>query len=165
MTGDGVVRGTMILATLAWSAGEVLMRRSPRADRIARAAWTLGVTLSLLHVAAAFELVYAWDHEAAARATLRQVEARFGLGWAGAIYVNYVFLAVWAADVAWWWIAPQSHSARSRRLESIRWVFFTVMFLNGAVVFATFPGRVLGAVAVAAAILASPVTRRRAVAA
>jgi hypothetical protein len=48
----------MILATLAWATGEALMRRSPQADRWARAVWTGGIALALIHVGLAFHFVY-----------------------------------------------------------------------------------------------------------
>jgi hypothetical protein len=156
-----VVRGTMLLATVAWAIGEIFMRRSPSADRVARAAWTAGVALAAVHVILAFEEVYAWDHGLAVAATAQQAADRFGWGWRGAIYVNYLFLAMWLADTAWWWIDPASRAARPRRVEAARLALFTFMFFNGAVVFASPSGRVVGAAAVAAVLLASPVLRRR----
>jgi hypothetical protein len=149
-----VVRGTMIVATIAWALGEVLMRRSPTSDRVARAIWTLGIGLALAHVALAFQLVYAWNHEAAVAATVQQAVDRLGWGWRGGIYVNYGFLALWLADVCWWWIAPHSHSARSMRTEMTRFALFTFMFVNGAVVFASGAGRLIGIASVAMAVLA-----------
>jgi hypothetical protein len=160
MASLAIVRGTMILATVAWTVGEVLMRRSPLFDRLARGLWTLGITLALLHVVLAFELVYGWDHEAAVAATAQQAAGRFGWGWRGGIYVNYVFLAVWFADVCWWWAAPASHATRSLRLETARLILFTFMFFNGAVVFAAASRRPVGIAAVAAVLLASPALRR-----
>ena len=148
------VRGTMIVATIAWALGEALMRRSPASDRLARAFWTLGIALALTHVALAFQLVYAWNHEAAVAATVRQAADRFGRGWQGAIYVNYGFLALWLADVCWWWLAPQSHSARTMRIEMTRFALFTFMFVNGAVVFASGAGRLIGIASVGIAVLA-----------
>jgi len=71
----------MILATVAWAAGETLMRRSPRSDRLARAIWTMGIVLAVIHVVLAFHWVYGWNHEAAVEATVRQTAARFGWGW------------------------------------------------------------------------------------
>jgi hypothetical protein len=153
----------MIVATIAWAAGEVLMRRSPTLDHLARALWTFAVALAFVHVVLAFQLVYAWDHEAAVGATARQAEERFGWGWRGGIYVNYVFLALWFADVCWWWIAPVSHASRSRRLEASRFTLFAFMFLNGAVVFASGIGRAIGTVAIAIVLLASFARRARAV--
>jgi hypothetical protein len=143
----------MIVATIAWAAGEALMRRSPMSDRLARTIWTIGCALALLHVFLAFELVYAWDHEAAVVATARQAADRFGVGWRGGIYVNYVFLTLWVADVIWWWRAPASHASRSTRIEAARFLLFTFMFLNGAVVFASGMGRTIGIASVAVALL------------
>jgi hypothetical protein len=145
----------MILATVAWALGEALMRRSPRSDRWARAIWTTGIALALIHVGLAFQLVYAWDHEAAVAATMRQAAERFGWGWRGGIYVNYVFVALWLADVCWWWLAPASRASRSPRIETARVAFFTFMFLNGAVVFASGTGRLVGIAAVTVVLIST----------
>ena len=155
------VRGTMILATLAWAVGEVLMRRSSQADRWARTAWTVAIFLAAIHVGLAFHFVYGWNHETAVIETARQAEDRFGIGWRGSIYVNYVFLAIWLADVCWWWGAPASHASRSIRLEIARLATFVFMFVNGAIIFASGIGRLAGVAAVAAVLLASPASRPR----
>jgi hypothetical protein len=155
------VRGTMILATLAWAAGEVLMRRSPQADRWARTAWTVAILLAAIHVGLAFHFVYGWNHETAVVETARQAADRFGVGWRGSIYVNYVFLAIWLADVCWWWAAPASHGSRSIRFEIARLATFVFMFVNGAIIFASGIGRLAGIAAVAAVLLASPASRPR----
>jgi hypothetical protein len=138
----------MIVATIAWATGEVMMRRSASHDRLARAIWTMGLALALLHVVVAFQFVYKWNHEAAISATVQQAADRFGQGWRGGIYVNYVFLLIWCADVCWWWIAPGSHASRALGLEVARVAVFLFMFINGAVVFATGVGRLVGAAAV-----------------
>ena len=114
------VRDTMILATIAWAIGEALMRRSPRLDRFARASWTVGIILALAHVALAFHVVYAWNHEVAVAATARQAAQLVGWEWRGGIFVNDIFLALWLADVGWWWVAPASHASRSLRFEAAR---------------------------------------------
>ena len=144
----------MILATVAWAAGETLMRRRAVSDRVARAIWTAGVALALIHVVLAFELVYGWNHEAAVAATVKQAADRFGMGWRVGIYVNYVFLALWLGDVCWWWLAPVSRASRSLRFETARLVFFVFMFVNGAVIFASGIGRVVGIVSVSIVLLA-----------
>jgi hypothetical protein len=150
-----VMRGTMILATIAWAAGEALMRRSPTLDRLGRAIWTIGIALALAHVVLAFQLVYAWNHEAAVAATVQQAVDRFGWGWRGGIYVNYGFLTLWFGDVCWWWLAPRSHAARPAGIEMARFALFTFMFFNGAVVFASGTGRLVGIASVAFALLAA----------
>ena len=156
-----LVRAPMILATVAWAAGEVLMRRSAASDRLARAMWTIAIGLALVHVALAFHLVYAWDHEAAVIATAQQAADRFGWGWRGSIYFNYVFLALWLADVCWWWLAPRSHASRSTTLEVSRLAIFAFMFANGAVIFASGAGRVVGIVSLSAVLIASLTRRSR----
>jgi len=148
-----IVRVTMVVATIAWAVGEALMRRSPVSDRIARAAWTIGVGLALIHVVLAFEFVYAWDHEAAVVATSQQTADLVGWGWRGAIYINYIFLMLWLADLCWWWAAPGSHAGRSVRFERVRLAVFAFMFFNGAVVFASPTTRVIGVAAVTAALI------------
>lgn len=162
MSAEAAVRGSMILATLAWAAGETMMRRSPQADRRARAAWTVAILLAAVHVVLAFHFVYGWSHETAVAETARLAAERFGVGWRGSIYVNYVFLAIWLADVCWWWVARPSHASRPRELEVIRFVTFVFMFVNGAVIFASGIGRLAGIAAVTAVLLASPVSRSRA---
>jgi hypothetical protein len=163
MTALTIVRATMILATVAWALGEIFMRRSIAFDRIGRRAWTIGVTLAAVHVTLAFEFVYAWDHAAAVSATARQAAEHSGWEWRGALYVNYLFLALWFADVLWWWAAPASHASRSPRFEAARLAVFAFMFFNGAVLFASAAGRIVGIPAVAAALIGSPVFRRVAV--
>jgi len=163
MTSLTLVRGTMVLATITWALGEVLMRRSAGTDRLARAMWTAGIGLALIHVFLAFELVYAWNHEAAVDATSRQAAERVGWAWRGGIYVNYVFLVLWLADVSWWWVAPATHATRSLRFETSRLALFTFMFFNGAVVFASAATRVVGIAAVTAVLIGSRVLHRQAV--
>ena len=86
---------------------------------------------------------------------------RFGWGWRGSIYFNYVFLALWLADVCWWWTAPQSHAARSTTLEAVRVAIFAFMFVNGAVIFASGIGRLVGIASVSVVVLASMTRRSR----
>lgn len=142
----------MWLATVAWAVGEIVVRRSGRTEA-ARLAWTLGVALALVHAGLAFHYVHGWSHSAAALETMQQAEARFGVGWSGGVYVNYVFLAIWGLDTCWWWLSAESRSTRSRGLEATRWAFFVFMFVNGAVVFASGVGRAVGIACVAAVLL------------
>jgi hypothetical protein len=142
----------MLVATAAWAIGEALLRRSSRLDRLARAVWTVGLVLAVGHIVLAFQLVYDWDHEAAVAATVQQSEDRFGVGWRGGIYANYVFVMLWLADVCWWWISPWSHQSRARPFERARFLVFVFMFVNGAVVFASGAGRLVGIVSVGIAV-------------
>lgn len=150
-----IVRGPMIVSTVAWAVGEALMRRSLTLDRWARAIWTAAVVLALVHVVLAFHLVYGWSHAAAVEATARQTAERFGWAWRGGVFVNYAFLALWLADVAWWWLAPASHSSRSIRLERTRLAVFAFLFGNAAIVFASGAGRLVGIASMSVALLGS----------
>lgn len=163
MSAIAVVRGTMLLSTVAWAIGEALMRRSAAMDRVARAIWTVGIALAVVHVILAFHLVYAWNHDAAVAATTQQMTDVFGWGWQSAIHVNYVFLALWAGDVCWWWFAPRSHALRPTRIETIRRIIFAVMFFNGAVVFATGIGRLIGIASLTVMLIGSLSRRPRTV--
>ena len=65
----------------------------------ARGLWTAGVALALIHAVVAFDVAYEWSHEAARMDTARRTAAVTGVGWGGGIFVNYLFLALWVADV------------------------------------------------------------------
>jgi hypothetical protein len=71
-----------------------------------------------------------------------------------------VFLAVWLGDVCWWWLAPESHASRSPRLETARLALFAFMFFNGAVIFASGAGRLVGIASMGIVLLASLARRR-----
>ncbi len=144
-----LVQATIALAIVAWAAAEWLKRRGPRrSDSAARAVWTAGALLLGLHTLAAFHVVHRWSHQAAADETARQTAALTGLSWSGGLFVNYAFLAVWAADAVWWWTAPASYRGRPSAVQTAVFVFFVFMFVNGAIVFADGAMRVLGVVAV-----------------
>jgi len=148
-----LIQATIALAIVAWSSAEWLKRRGPRdVDMPARTMWTAGVLLLGAHTLAAFHFVHGWSHQAAAAETARQTAALTGLSWSGGLFVNYAFLAVWAADAAWWWAAPASYRARIRAVDTGIFIFFVFMFVNGAIVFADGAMRVLGAAAVAVAL-------------
>lgn len=130
------LRGTIWLGLLAWVAGE--WRRSPRRApaTTGRWAWTAGALAAVTHSALAFHVRYNWSHSAAYADTARQTAAVTGLAWGGGVFVNYAFLAVWTADVLWWWVAPDAFGRRPRLLDGAVRGFLWFMFVNGAVIFA-----------------------------
>jgi hypothetical protein len=114
-----------------------------------RAAWPwrascAGLVLAACHFLFAFHLRHDWSHALAAEATARQTAAVYGLAWGGGVYVNYVFLGVWAVDL-WRW---RSHAPRAaHRSTPADWLlraFYFVIVLNAAVVFAAGWRRGLG---------------------
>lgn len=145
-----LLRSTAWLSLLGWTLASCLESR-PRA---ARWASTLGLLLLAVHTAVAFEVRYAWSHGLAARETARQTEALFGWSFGGELLVNYLFLFVWTAEVAWWWLSSETWRRRPRALTSVSRGFFLLMFVNGAIVFARGPLRLLGAAAILAVLFA-----------
>jgi hypothetical protein len=106
-------------------------------DRSARVTWTIACALYLVHVWAAFQFNHGWSHAAAYQHTASQTAQVTGIRWGGGLYFNYVFTAIWIADVSWWWRGLASYRNRSVWINrTIHW-FFALMFFNAAVVFAT----------------------------
>lgn len=124
----GSAAATVVWMAAAW-AWLLLRRPSP-----ARWAWTFAWLSLLLHLLAAFGIGHGWSHAAA-------VERIREVGGTGAgILVNYAFVLVWTADLAWWWLAPAGHA---RRPAGVAWAvhgFAVFMVVNGTVVFGP-PGR------------------------
>ena len=92
---------------------------------------------------------HGWSHGAALEATARQTSDMFGLNWGGGVYVNYVFAAVWIAELLAWRQWPAGYESRP---GWIRWslrVFYLVIIISGAIVFAAGWRRVIGLAIVA----------------
>jgi hypothetical protein len=143
MTSDVLLRFTIAAAVVLYGAAE--WRRSTRgSDRMARALSTGALMLSLAHAAVAFDAHYGWSHDAAYAGTARQLDHAIGLRWGGGLYMNYAFYAIWAIDAAWWWTSAASYRARSRAIEGFVSGVLFFIFLNGAVIFAAGPVRILG---------------------
>jgi hypothetical protein len=149
-----LVRATILIATILWAWAEILKILRPQQVEPARRLWTAGAVLALVHAVIAFDTAYGWSHAAAVAATARQTAAVTGVSWGGGIFVNYVFVIVWLADAAWWWVAPAAYLRRPLTLERARVAFFVFMFLNGAVIFAGTAGRIVGVPAIAAVCVA-----------
>jgi hypothetical protein len=159
-TGELLTRGTACLTVVSYTLGLVL-RAAARGRwswlNYARWTWTGGFAVLLLHVVCAFHFYHDWSHEAAYRATARQTAAVTGLVWGGGLYVNYLFVLVWGADVCWWWCRPGGYQGRCRCIEWTVQGFLAFILFNATVVFGAGPARWLGlAVAV---LLAAGLTR------
>jgi hypothetical protein len=124
---------------VAGETGRSLARRSPPP---AWAWWTftLGAILAIVHTMLAFHVVHDWVHDDAVRNTRLQTLAVYGVDVPWGIYVNYLFLAIWAAD-AWAWASGRLLSPRV--LWSLR-AFYAVIIVNAAVIFAAGSRRGLG---------------------
>ena len=146
--GDVAVFGAIAGALVSWAASE-LARSAAR-----RAFWSLAAALMLVHSVAAFATIYGWSHETAVAATARQTRELTGFDSGIGIYVNYAFLLVWLADVAWWWQSPETYVARPRWMSRFVRGFVWFMFLNGAVIFADGWMRTIGGAAVLTVLVA-----------
>jgi hypothetical protein len=108
--------------------------------------------LLLVHIAIAMDVAHNWSHQSAVAATARQTSAVYGLNWGGGVYANYLFVAVWLFELWRWRRGSSPDAPRAPRPRLIVWtirIFYLVMILNAAVVFAVGPRRVAGAVIVA----------------
>lgn len=144
--------GTIWTALLLLVAGEAGRRRrlAGHAPSWAWPAFATGAALCAVHVTLAMWLAHGWSHASAVAATAAQTKAVYGLDWGGGVFANYAFVAVWALD-AWRWRARVARSGAVA--DALTWairVFFFVMILNGAVIFAAGPRRILGAAVIAA---------------
>lgn len=135
--GELLTRGTVWLALTLYVAGEIARRRSASS---VPARWlnTLGCAPFIAHVACAFHFYHAWSHSAAYADTARQTAEMVGWNSGAGIYINYLFAAVWLADVFW------TYAARPLWITWAIRAFFWFMIFNGAVVFARSPWRFYG---------------------
>jgi hypothetical protein len=136
---EDLTRYTVRPALLYYAAAATLMlllrpaewdATAPR-GRLARACWTLGWAAYLIHLAAAFGCFHHGSHAAAVAHT--QERSGFGEG----IYVSHLFTLVWTADVAWWWLWPQSYAGRSPWIDRLLHGFMLFVIVNATVVFET----------------------------
>jgi hypothetical protein len=102
--------------------------------------YTWAFLLFLLHIAVAFNVRHQWSHEKA----FDHVETVSGFG--PGIYVNYLFAAIWLADVVWAWVALDHYLNRPRWLSWSVLAFMAFIVFNAAVVFGTGNWRIVSAV-------------------
>jgi len=117
--------------TVAWMvfAWGLLLLAFRAAGSLARLVWTFGLLTLLVHLTLAFDLAHGWSHAAAVE-HVREVG-----GFGGGIVVNYLFAAVWLADVIWWWAKPASHANRPRWVGWAIHGFLAFVVVNATVVF------------------------------
>ena len=105
-------------------------------DSSARLVWTVACVALVAHVACAFHVHHGWSHEAAYRDTARQNAEVFGLDWGGGLYVNYVLVAAWVADVCWWWgLGLDAYRRRPWPLVAVWHTFLLVIVFSATVIF------------------------------
>ena len=82
--------------------------------RSARLLWTAAGLTFVLHVGLAFQFLHHWSHASAYRHTAERTEQALGQAVGAGIWVNYLFLLWWTADIALLWVAPRWRTPRYR---------------------------------------------------
>ena len=142
------VRGSIAAATVSWAVAEWLRWRDPARGQVARAFWTAGATLLVVHSLAVFHYIHGWSQDAALEHTARQTAALTGLHWGAGLYVNYAFIALWVFDALQWWRDRPAYERRAGAASDALLAIFLFMFINAGIVFAYGPARWLGLLAV-----------------
>lgn len=83
-------------------------------NRPAEWLWTAAGLTFVLHVGLAFQFLHHWSHDSAYRHTAERTEQALGQAVGAGIWVNYLFLLWWTADIALLWGAPQRRGPRYR---------------------------------------------------
>ncbi|MBW3539903.1 MAG: hypothetical protein KY476_06510 [Planctomycetes bacterium] len=128
-TGDLLVDWTARAAVAAWAGRYCAEAWRPGHETGARWSWTAGCLMLLVHIVCALGIAHGWSHRAALEHTARRTDELLGWAWGGGLYFNYVFAAVWSADVFWWWL-PRTPRPRT-------WTWFVHIYLAFVVVNAT----------------------------
>ena len=123
-------------------------------------AYATGAALCAIHVLVAMGGTHRWSHQAAVLETAARSAQVYGFGWGGGIYVNYLFVLAWIGEVVWWRGWPDSYATRGRVVTWSLSVFYLVVVLNAAIVFASPAGRIAGSTLMAWLIGSALVGRR-----
>lgn len=139
---------TIWLAVLLFVAGESGRALSPGATKPPRWAWWcffLGCLIAIVHTLLALAIVHQWNHADAVHDTMRLTREMYGVDLPAALYMNYVFLAVWLADALWWAASPAGYVRPRIVTWSLRGFYMLYLF-NALVVFSHEWRRILGVV-------------------
>ena len=117
-----------------------------------------GLVLCVTHIGIAMASVHGWSHASAIDATARSTAAVYGLRWGGGVFVNYLFVAVWAVDA--WWSSIRGDRAEISGLRLALRLFYAIVIVNAAVIFARWPLRLVGVCLVIALFVAWRRVRR-----
>ena len=140
-----VLYGTVWFSLALFAAGEWgKSRMRPWAWPVSAA----GAVFIVIHIVIAMQLVD-WNYETAARATALKTEAVYGLRWGGGVVANFVFAAVWLAELSVWRWSPSRYASTPAVVIWLARLFYLTMIANAAIVFAAPGRRVVGAVMVA----------------
>lgn len=137
---------------VAGEAGKTRYRHRAVEARWAWPVWCLGLVACVVHILIAMAYRHGWSHRSAVLETARQTADVYGVAWSGGVYVNYLFVAVWLADLLWWRSNPRRYFQQAPWMRWALQGFYLVIVFNAAVIFAA-PDRRLAGVAVTAALV------------
>ena len=115
--------------------------------------WAAGVALCAVHMAVAMSARYGWNHDDAVRQTAAQAATVYGVSWRGGLYVNYLFLALWATETLWRGASPAAYASRPAALRWGMRAFYLLILFNAAVVFAGPRRRIIGVALMSALVM------------
>ena len=138
---------TLALYSTIWIALTLFVIAQYGRQRTGTARWVLpiniaGLVLCVTHIGIAMASVHGWSHASAIEATARTTAAVYGLRWGGGVFVNYLFVAVWALDT--WWSSIRGDRAEISGLRLAVRLFYVIVIVNAAVIFARWPMRLVG---------------------
>jgi hypothetical protein len=137
---------TIWASMIALGLSEWRRRGHGRGGRPAFLVSAAGLALLVIHIAIAIVHHHGGDHAAAVAETARLTEEVYGVAWGGGVYVNYAFVATWAAYL-WWWQRRMDVVIDSRRLPVlVLRGLLLVLIVNALVIFASAQTRPLGVV-------------------
>lgn len=137
--GEFLTRATIWTTIVAYAVGSILFARSQgrmRWESAVRVTWTIAVLFLIAHFICAYQFFHHWSQASALRDTARQTEEVIGLNWSGGLFINYAFLILWIADVAWWWLdGLTSYRARPWQVIAAWHGFIIFILFNAMIVF------------------------------
>jgi hypothetical protein len=147
-TGQILTSITIWISIGAYAAGAITFALSStrqNRDAAARLLWTIACAALLSHVVFAFQTYHGWSHTAAYIDTARQTRDVVGLNWGSGLYVNYVLVFGWVADLTWWRLSGLDSYRRRPRLLVIAWhTFLFFIIFNSTVIFKSGVARWVG---------------------
>jgi hypothetical protein len=148
--GDWIIAWSIRFAMLLFVVVQALewnRATKPSGELTLNILWTSSFLLFLLHVAAAFHFVHHWSHESAYLATANETREKMGFAYGAGVYFNYLFLLVWAMDVAMVWIGKKSTSMVHQYVRILGRCYLLFIAFKGVVVFKSGWLRALGLIA------------------
>lgn len=138
------MRGLAWLAVYGYARTLVLRwvgRHCESRQAVGRWLWTGGCFALALHLLLALAVEHAWSYQAAYEHIAERTDQYLGWRFGEGLYVNFLFLLTWMADVVWWWCWPQRYARRSSVAEWLVQGWLALIMVNAAIVFASATGR------------------------